>query len=57
MKENNCKGIYSSGKCVLTQEEYEKLGLRLNGKRIICVNMVNEHGVCNMDLIKGDRSE
>ena len=51
MTKNKCGGIYNSGKCVLTREEGKKLGLNIPAKRAICVNMANEYGECNMELV------
>ena len=51
---NWCKGIYSTGKCVLTKKEIKAFGLNITAKRVICGGC-NEYGECNMVLVKGDR--
>ena len=49
--DKNCKGIFSSGKCVLTKAEGKELKLRIKSERVICVNCANEYGECNMKLM------
>ena len=48
----SCKGIFGSGKCVLTKTEGKKLKLKIKSKRVVCVSC-NEYGECNMKLVGG----
>ena len=57
MRKNECRGVFSTGKCVITREEGKKLGLRILPKRIICINSTNEFGECNMILLKSNKIE
>jgi len=58
MKDKECKGLFSTGKCVLTRKEFISYGLNEGSlskgmTRMICL-AVDEYGECDAILVPGD---
>ena len=61
MKDKECKGLFSTGKCVLTRKEFISYGLNEDSlskdttRKVCCI--ASEFGECSLILVPGDLSK